>query len=258
MAVNRTFDPVAEAQNGFSLLLKNWILAVPTAIVSLLETILMVVVLASMVAAVMTGGLGSGGLAAGIGAFGGVAGLLLLVVLLLGIIAHAAVMSAARDAWNGRQPDIGAGIAHGLSCFGNLLIAGIVICLMMIVATIIPVLGWLVVGFLMMYTFPAIVLGGEGAMAAIGSSYRLVTTNFAPTLIGYLAVVIVVVIGSILNRIFLGVFGLNFIVGLVIGGFTFAYAAIILGRFYTLLTSGAAASPAASPSPPPMAPPSPS
>jgi len=254
------FDAVAEAQNGFSLLFKNWILAIPTAIVSLLETIILFTALGAMMAAIASGGMGAGGLAAGLGAFSGITGLLFIVVLLAGLVAHASVMYAARDAWNNRPPDLAAGMARGLSCFLNLLIAAILIGLMMVVATIIPVLGWLVIGFLSMFTFPAIVLGGESGVTAIGTSFKLATANFSQALIGFLAVIVVVIIGSIVNRLFLTMIGLNFIVGLVVGGLIYAYAAIIVGRFYTLLAAGTpvavpVTAPPSSMQPPPSMPP---
>ncbi len=248
------FDAVAEAQNGFKLLLKNWILAVPTAIVSLIQTILFVVTVGAALAAIMAGTYGSTGLGAMAGAFSGVTGLLFLVVALLMLVAHAAVMSAARDAWNGKAPDIAAGLAHGLSRIVDLLIAGILLFLMFVVTIIIPVLGALVVGFLMMYVLPAIILGGQGAIAAISSSYRLVTTNFSQTIVGFLAILVVVIVGNLISRMFLFVPGVNFVVSLIVGGLAYAYAAIILGRFYTLLTEGAPAGTLAAPMPPPMPP----
>lgn len=239
MAV-RQFDAVAEIQNAFQILTKNWQLAIPTAVSSLIATIYVFTVLGAALAAVGLGAMGGrAGMLGGLGAFGGITGIGIILVVLVSIVASAMVMASSEDAWAGRALDMSRSFARALACFVNIIIAGIVICLMMIVATIIPVLGWLVIGFLVMYTLPAIVVGNAGAIDAIGQSFKMTTSNFGPSILAFLGIAIALVVGGIVNNLFVHILGLNFIISIIVGGFTSAFAALVSVRFYDLLRSGA-------------------
>jgi hypothetical protein len=239
MAV-RQFDAVAEIQNAFQILTKNWQLAIPTAVSSLIATIYVFTVLGAALAAVGLGAMGGrAGILGGLGAFSGITVIGIILVALVSIIASAMVMASSQDAWSGRPLDMSRSFGRALACLVNIIIAGIVICLMLLVATIIPVLGWLVVGFLVMYTLPAIVVGNAGAIDAIGQSFKLTTGNFGPSIVAFLGVVLALVVGGIVNNIFVHVFGLNFIISIIVGGFTSAFAALVSVRFYDLLRAPA-------------------
>ena len=256
MAVNRTFDPVAEATSAFQLVIKNWVLAVPQLIVGVIAIALALILgMGSIFAA---GGLGAmmgrgGDNGAGLAALSGLIGTIWIIVLvagILGLIAYGATILAANDAWAGRPVDIGGAIGKSIGSIVNLLIFGIIIgiCCAILAITFV---GPIILGVLMMYGFQAIVLGGQSGVGAIGESYRLVTKNFGPSIIAILAVIVAYVASFVISMV-LGIIPIiGQIISLIVGALVFAYACAVVTRFYTLIQSGAViASAPASPSPP--------
>lgn len=260
-------DAMKELQDSFQLLFKNWMLALPTAIASLLATLLMVLVVGALIggvvgAGVLGGGANGQGSAAAATALLGGAGIMALVggivVVLVSLGAHATVVFAAADVWAGKPVDLGSAMSRAFPKLGQLILAAILIFLLAIIPGIlvflfIGVLLLIALGFFMMYVTPGVTVGDKGAMDAIKESFNLAKNNFAPSAIAFVGVVVVALVGAIINSIFLHWFVLNFIVGFVVGGLTSAYAAIVVVRFYQLLTRSARLAPAAAP-PAPTAP----
>lgn len=251
MATTRQIDAMAELQNAFRILLQNWVLALPTAIASLIGSIFFVLVISAAIAGaigggMVTGGRGLGAIFAGAGLLGIIGG---IVMLLIFAIANAAVIAAAENVWQGRQPDLGGGISKAIGKLPAIIVAGIVIFILAIpgILTFIFVIGaiWLILlGFFMMYTLPAIVSGSQGAMDAIKASFNLAKTNVAPSAMAFVGIVVVAIIGNVINTIFSHIMIVNFIVAFAVGGLTSAYTALVAVRFYDLLSG---AKPAAAP-----------
>jgi hypothetical protein len=234
MAV-RQFDAVAEIQSAFQILTKNWMLAIPPGIASLVATVFMVMVFGTAIAAVGLGAYGStGGLLGMLGALGGLTIVGVVVVGLVFLIAHATVMASAQEVWAGRPVDLGASLGRALACLPNLVIAGLLVGLM-IGITVFTIVGWIAVIYLMMFVLPAIVIGGHNAISAIGESWRVTTKNFGPSITAFGGIVLAGIVAAIANNIFMHVIGLNFIISLVVGGFLYAFAALVAVRFYDLL-----------------------
>jgi hypothetical protein len=246
--VNRQFDAVAELQNALSILFKNWILVVPTALASLLAAAVAIFLGVATFGAFTLGGL-MGGFHAG--AAMGIVGSILLalfVMICAYLIAAAVVIAAAENIWHGQPADLAAGFSKALGMLGGLivlLLVWLVVCIICLPLSILAGLGLLilaVLGFLWMYALPAMVLGHEAPLAALGTSYRLVRSNLSPSVTAFVAIVAVNIIGLIINHIFHFIPPLFLLASLVISGLTSAYAALVAVRFYDLLRS---ASPAA-------------
>jgi hypothetical protein len=260
MAVTRTFDPVAEATSAFQLVIKNWMLAVPQLLVLIIALVLALVLgMGSIFAA---GGLGAmmgrGDNGAGLAALSGLLGTIWIIALvagLLGIIAYAATIVAANDAWAGRPIDIAAAIGKGIASIVQLLIFGIIIGIACAILGI-TIVGPLIIAVLMMYGFQAIVLGGHSGISAIGESYRLVTKNFGPSIIAILAVIVVYIASFVITMVLNFIPIIGQIISLVISALVGAYACTVVTRFYSLVVSGAtvASMPAPPSSPPPSSP----
>jgi hypothetical protein len=267
--VSRPPDPMAELQNAFSILFKNWVLAVPPAIVSLLGGLFFILVIGAMIASALGASYMAGyappgqGPAAtkgliGLLAAGGLTAIVGIIVLaLLSLLAQAVVMGGAERVWHGEPADLAHGVGKGLSKLPPLILLFIVAIIVFFICAVIILIGWIagiVLAFLFMYTVPAIVVGNEGVMQALGTSYRLVTKNFGPSALAFLGIVVVGIIGAVINRIFLGIHVLGPVLGLlvsfVVGGLTSAYAALVLVRFYDLLRGAAVSTaPAVTPGP---------
>ncbi len=239
--VNRQFDAIAELQNALSILFKNWVLVVPTAIASLVVAAVAIFLGVATFGAFSLGGL-MGGFHAG--AALGIAGSILLalfVMICAYLVAAAVVIAAAENIWHGQPADLAAGLSKALGMLGGLivlLLVWLVVCILCVPLFLAAGLGLLilaVLGFLWMYALPAIVLGGESPFAALRTSYHLVRSNFSPSLTAFIAIVVVNIIGLIINHIFHFIPPLFLIASLVISGLTSAYAALVVVRFYDLL-----------------------
>jgi hypothetical protein len=247
--VNRQIDGMGELQSAFSLLFKNWMLALPPAIVALGGAIYFGTVMAGVLVGA-AGSMGAAGAMGGTPNFGallGGAGLLLLVglivIMLLSVVALAIVVGAAERVWHGQPADLSSGVSKAVGKLPSLILLFIIFG----VIAIIPILGILVdlvLGFFWLYAIPCIVLGNQGATQAMGTSWRLASANAGPTLTAFIGIIVVNVIGAIINAVCIHVPVLGWIVSFLIGGLTAAYAALVIVRFYDLLSGSTAAPPA--------------
>lgn len=243
--VTRPFDPMAELQNAFQALMKNWILAVPTGLAALIATAFFVFVIAASMASLVGAGAVGGFHPAGAAALAGVGGLTFalggIIIVLLFLVAHATVMGSAENVWHGQPADLSGGLSKAFSKLPQLfvlfLIAIVVslICGLLVLALGLGILLALVLGFFWMYTLPAIVIGNQSAFEALGTSYRLVRANLGASITAFLGIIVVTIIGEIIIQLFRFVPALAIVAAFIIGGLTYAYAALVAVRFYDLL-----------------------
>lgn len=259
----RQSDPMGDLQTAFSLLFKNWVLAVPTAIFSLAVAVFFFLVIFATLGSLVGAGIigansnpSSSGVPPGIWgalAAGGVTLIVGCIVLaLLGLLAQAVVIGGAERVWHGQPPDLTGGIGRALGKLPALILLFIIGAIVFVICAIIIIVGWiggLVLAFFAMYTVPAIVVGNEGVFAAIGSSFRIVSRNIGPSLLAFLAIFVVSFVGSIIERLFLHGLWLYAVAATIIGGLTSAYAAIVLVRFYDVLRGATPTAPAATSGP---------
>ena len=242
-------DAIAELQNAFRVLFKNWVLAIPTAVVAVVAGILALVLLAGIMAVLTTGGLVAGSDPSAVlnALRAGAPSLLLffVVVCLLSLLAVAVVMGGAERVWHGEPADLSHGLGKAAGKLPQLIglfvveIILVAICGALTIILIGPLLG-LVLVFFFMYTIPAIVVGNEGVFAALGTSWRLVRQNLGPSILAFIGIVVIQVIGAIINGLFSHAAILSLLVNLVVGGLTAAYSALVLVRFYDLLRGAGA------------------
>jgi len=254
MATVMQVDAVKELQDSFQLLIKNWMLALPTAIASLLQVVLFTMVFGAAIAGVFAGGILSGqnpGLAGallgGVGLIGLVGG---IVVLLVSLVAHATVIAGAQ----GGQFDLSPAASRAFSKLPQLVIAAILIFLMTIIPCLLILLAGLglllliVLFYFTMYVMPSIVVGDRTAIEAIKESFNIAKSTLQPSIIAFLGIAVGVLVASFLSGVFLHIWGLNLIIGFAVGGFAYAYAATVIVRFYELgKSAGSAVSPPATP-----------
>jgi hypothetical protein len=249
--IARQIDPMVELKSAFDVLTKNITLAaIPTVAFVVICGMFLLVLLVTGASALLGGGMNDpsvwmGALAGGAVFFG----IALIIAIIVSLIAQAAVIAASEAAWEGRQPDLGAGVGRAFSKAGELFLAGLLLALIAIAVSW-TFVGLIALGFLMMYVVPAIVLSGEGATAAIGTSWRMSTQNFGPTAGAFLGLIVAGIAAGIINAILGHIPVVGWIGVLIVYGFYSAYQALVVVRFYGLLRS-AGAPPAVNPGPPP-------
>jgi hypothetical protein len=198
----------------------------------------------SVIASTVLGGATGGHIGTGLG-FG--TGLLVgLVLVLLGIVAiyvaQAMVVAAAPGVYEGRPPDLGAAFAVTLRRLPDLCVALLATFALAIIPAILcfVLIGFpllLVLGYFLMYVPAAVVVGNEGGIAAIATSFRITTQRFNESIIGWLGLIAALIAGYIANSVAIHLPLINLLAAFAIGGFTHAYAALITVRFYLALRS---------------------
>lgn len=241
--VKSPIDAPAELQRAAELLFKNWMLAVPTALASLIIGILAIFAFGTVIASALAGGVIAGRAGAGIATVLAALPLLALYLVIAGvltILAQAVVIHAAEDAWEGRPLDFGRSFTVAVGRLVPLIGAFILVGLVLIIpaALMIVFIGFLlllVVGFFLMYVLPAVVLGDQGPAGALTESYRIVRENIMPSLIAFIGIVVAAAIGGIVNGLLHHGAILSLLGSLIVGGFVSAYIALVAARFYILL-----------------------
>ena len=250
--VSPPIDAMAEVQSAFRLFTKNWMLGVPLLIGYIVAGVVFVGALfLGGGAALLTGGLTGGdprAVMAALGSVGLLAGIAGIVAALVLAIANAAVISGAESLWQGRSLNLGGDIGVGLSKLPQMIVAFLVLLIPFIICGLlaavfigIPLL--IVLGFLMMFVIPAIVVGGASGVAAVGESWRLTTKNFGPSAMAFLAVVVIAILGSIVNLILGHIPILGQIIALVVSVAVGVFTALVVVRFYDLIRGSATPSP---------------
>jgi hypothetical protein len=260
--IARQFDPVAELQSAFSVLMKNYMIAA----IPLISLILCLAVFAVAFAigggaALMAGALTDLNnnpmalvpILAGMAGWLGIAALVACIIQFIGLGAAAA---ASDSAWRSGTADVSDGFTRALAKVGDLILYGIVFGI--IVAVLIwTVVGAIAFGFFMLYAIPAIIVGGESAFQAMGTSWNLATKNAGPTFAAFIGMILAWFAVVIVNLIVGHIPVLGWIVQLALNALLGAFFALVSVRFYGLLRGTATATvvvPAAPPPPPPATP----
>ncbi len=268
MSVQPAAGPFDQLQRAAEVLSKNWILALPTAIASLAVSVILVLGVFSLAAALFVGHAAAGGLGslAGLGTGGLILAVLLLLGLLLVVVSQAIVIHAAEDAWQGRPVDLAASLTAIMGRLPDLIVAFIISALILIVtlALCAVLIGFplvFVAWFFLMYVTPAVIIGREGGVAAVQSSFRLARQNVGTSFIAFIGIVGASLAAAILNSIVSHIPLINFVAAFAIGGLAAAYSALVSARFYDIvrgavpLSAGAAFAPQPPPPPPDSGPP---
>ena len=161
-----------------------------------------------------------------------------LFVIVAVTFAYAWALAAAEPVWAGADPALERGFRRASAAFLQLIVFQILIALLSI-ASLVIVIGPIIVAILAIYGPPYIVLGGRTATQAIGDSFKLASENLGETLI--LVMAFIVVGASVLVTLPLWIF-------VPLGPIAIAcifrsYVVLAVVRFYGLLSPRAGAPP---------------
>ena len=219
-------------KKGWETLRENPVLVIPSLVALLIVLLLSVLLIGSAFG--MMGGAG-GPPGAGMGRVGVMAGSALLVTglgVLLGMVAGGMTVAMAHDAIVGRMSSLGNGLAATQRRLADLIIASILASLVMMVGFTLFVIPGLIAAFFLLFTLPAVMLGGENGTGALSASVKLVSAHLGETLliaIGLLLIGIgVVIVGAIFR--FIPVLGA--LVGLILQAALAAYGAAVITAAY--------------------------
>jgi hypothetical protein len=242
MGLRPAFSPGNELQRAAELLSKHWILAVPTAVGSVVLSLILIFGVLSIAATTVLGGVfgGHAGAAAGIGTGALFAlGLFILGVVVLNLT-QAVVIHAGEDAWLGRSPNLAASLGVVIARLPDLVVSmlatlAILLIPLALCAVLIGFPLLVIAGYFLLYVTPAVVLGRENGLAAVGTSFRIARTYVGESVVALLGVIAAEIVGSIANTLVVHIPLVNILTAFAIGGLTSAYAALVQARFYDLL-----------------------
>ena len=237
--VNGTDDIVGHFRRAYQIVVRFPLLIAPPLAVAVLGFLLLFFIGggATVMGALMGGAMGGGQGAAA----GGIAGLVLgmlvfgLVMGVLWLLSSGMVVVMARDALGGREPVLGDAFAAVVGRLGAVVVASGLVTVIVAVGFLFLVIPGVVAAILLMFTLPAVLLDGLGAVDGMRRSVSVVRGHVGP--------VVGLVVGSLL--VLVGVAIASWIVGLVpflgslasfvLHGAAVSYLTVVGVHFYQLL-----------------------
>lgn len=126
---------------------------------------------------------------------------LLAVGAIANLLAYGITLGMACDAVETGAASIGAGLSRFFSRFGQLIVAGILVTIIVIVGLMLCILPGLAAIFFLMFTFVGIVFSKRGPMEAISGSFEMAKNNAPDALIFLLITFGISFSGSIIGNI---------------------------------------------------------
>jgi hypothetical protein len=160
-----------------------------------------------------------------------------LVMSLLWLLGSCMVVVMARDALDGREPALGAALTAVLGRLGPIVVATSLVTIVVGVAFLFLVIPGVVAAVLLVFTMPAVLLDGLGAVAGMKRSVTIVRRDPGPVIgfvVGSLLVLVAVAIGAWIVGLvpFLGV-----LASFVLHGAALSYLTVVAVRFYRALAT---------------------
>lgn len=221
-------------QKGWTALRENPVLVVPP-LIALLIVFVLNYLLVGSVAVGMMGAMMAGSRGMRIGSMGAMAGTALLIMglsIVLSMVAGGTTVAMAHDTLVGRPTSLRSGLAATQRRLADLIIASILSSALILIGFLLFFVPGLVAAFFLLFTLPAVMLGGVSGTGALSASVRLVGNHLGETLIlsaGLLVIGLLVgVVGVILR--FIPVLGV--LVTMILQAGLAAYAAAVIVAAY--------------------------
>jgi hypothetical protein len=159
----------------------------------------------------------------------------LVLVMLVNLVAAAAVVVMAREALAGREPSVGGAVDAVMARLVDVVIASLLFSLIVGFASLFFVFPGLVAGFFLMFTLPAVLLDGVGAVDGIRRSATLVKENLGPVIGLVIGAIVAIVLLAIASAILSVVPLLGALAAMLLMGAFFAYLTVVAVRVYQAL-----------------------
>jgi hypothetical protein len=205
------------------------VLAVPPLGAGVVLFVLTVLFAGGAAAAVVLGG--------GAGVLGAVAAFFVFTLVggLVQLLASAVTIVMARDALAGREPSLGQALGGVMARLPDVVGATLLVMIIVAIGTMLLVLPGIVAGFFLVFTLPAVLLDGRGAVDALKRSATLVMENLgvvAGLVVGIiLAGIAVMIVSRVLGVVPL----LGHLASAVLVGVFVAYLTVVAVRVYQTL-----------------------
>jgi len=167
-----------------------------------------------------------------LGAFAGTAILSIGLSILLSMLAGGMTVAMAHDALAGGSPSLGAGLAATQRRLGDLVVASILASVVLVVGFMLFFVPGLVAAFFLLFTLPAVMVGGVGGVASLGASVRLVSARLGETVILAVGLLVIGLVVGVVGMLFRFVPVLGFLVALILQAALAGYASAAIVAAY--------------------------
>lgn len=161
-----------------------------------------------------------------------------LLSIVLSIFAHGVTLAMALEAMQKGKTSIKTALNVSGAFFFHFMITALVMAVIVSVGLALIVLPGLVAIYLLMFTFPAIVVHGLGPLQALAASFKLVRSNFKPTFQFFILLMAISFMMTIINLILTQIPVLGQLAGVVISGFMGGFFSVMVLRAYLVLKRG--------------------
>ncbi len=221
-------------QKGWATLRENLVLIVPPLIAFLIVLVLNYLLIGS-IAVGMMGAMTGGSPGVRMGSIGAMAGTALLIMglsIVLSMVAGGATVAMAHDALVGKATTLGSGFAAAQRRLGDLVVASILASIVIMIGFMLFLVPGLIAAFFLLYTLPAVMLGGTSGTGALSTSVKLVNSHLGDSLILAVGLLVIGVLVGIVGMIFRFVPVLGALVTVILQAALAAYAAAVIVAAY--------------------------
>ncbi len=165
----------------------------------------------------------------------GLASVLLVVGAIVSLLAHAMTLAMVKQSLDGSTPTLGSGFQEAKERIVALAIAAVVTGILIGVGMMLLLLPGLILAFLLMFTFAAVIASRLNAFAALKKSFRLTTGEFGESAVTFLIIIALGVVFAAVSLIVNLVPFLGAALSMVLGGVYTGYISIVLLMTYRKL-----------------------
>lgn len=164
-----------------------------------------------------------------------VAGLTGFVSMILKLFAHGMTMAMAREALEKGTTSLSTGVNSAVRYFMSFLIAAILTGVIIGIGSALFIIPGLIAAFLLLFTFPSIVVDGAGPFRAMKRSFDVVRSRLRDSVMLFMVVLIAGFLFGIAAKIASVIPVLGQIVGIMLSGVFGGYISVVVVKAYIIL-----------------------
>jgi hypothetical protein len=222
---------------AFDLLRRYPVIVAPPLIAMAVVFVLMLLFFGGVVTMLGAGALAGRGAGIAGAVVGGALLLLVLVTLamLVTLVSSAVVVVMANDALATRAPSLGQAYGAVTTRFTHVMVASLAVSVIVSVASFVFVIPGLIAAFFLMFTLPAVLLDGLGAIDGLKRSATLVKDNLGSVLGLVIGVIVVGVLVAVASMVLSIVPVVGYLASTLLAGAVFAYLTVVAVRVFQTL-----------------------
>ena len=165
----------------------------------------------------------------------GAAAVLFVVGAIIALLAHAMTLAMVKQSVDGRKPTLASGFEEAKRRVAALAVAAVITGVLVGAGMMLLLLPGLIVSYLLMYTFAAVIASDLGAPAAIKKSFSLATGQFGESAVLFLIIIALGVLFGAASLILNLIPFLGSLIGMILGGLYTGYISVLLLLTYRRL-----------------------